>query len=331
MSIVAFIGLISDCITPKRRSFWTPGDAFQVIVKGLLPALALLLGSCGGESRNVVEIVTRDGATFIVVEPEANYERVCNDGSYSLSGDPDKLGLRAVSVNKEGSSYNEIPWTTINSISFAEPVGDLSKEGGGFCSGPVSITATIHLKSGVPQTNNLVDTTDLGIEGKSVRGTIVIPIREIANLRMIADQNWPWAKSDNRLVTNDDLPTLLVTTTDGRTREFWAPTGSVARDKYYGRYTLRPPNHTPPGLPVLISGASIAIPWNSIRQVEITGERLVPGEGKTKLAAHLVYADGHSENVYIPDSSFSTTAKGGDIVGLYDIVRIELVPKAHTK
>ncbi len=141
-----------------------------------------------------MEIITREGATFIVVDAEANYERVCRDGSYSLSGDPDKLGLRAVSVNKEGSSYNEIPWATISSISFAEPLGDLGKEGGEFCSGPVSIAATVHLKSDVTQNNNLVDTTDLGIEGKSERGKIVIPIREIASLRMITDQNWSWAK-----------------------------------------------------------------------------------------------------------------------------------------
>ncbi len=142
-------------------------------------------------------------------------------------------------------------------------------------------------------------------------------------------------KSDNRLTTNDDLPTLLVTTSDGRTREFWAPTSSVTHDKYYGNYTLRGPDHTPSGLPALIASARIAIPWNSISQVEIAGNRLpLPGQSEIKLAAHLVYADGRSENenVYIPDKSgFSTTAKGGDSVEFRDIVRIELAPKTRTK
>lgn len=314
----------------RRREFL--GALGGAAALPLAAALALLLGNCGGQSRTAVEIVTREGATFIVVEPEANYERVCQDGSYSLSGDPDKLGLRAVSINKDGPSYNEVPWATINSISFAEPIGDLGKEGGEFCSGPVSIAATVHLTSGVTQTNNLIDTTDLGIGGKSERGKLVIPIREIASLKMIGDLNWPWAKSDNHFITNDELPTLLVTTIDGRTREFWAPTTSVTRNKYYGNYTLRAPDHTPPGLPALIAGANIAIPWNSIRQVEIVGNRRpLPGQGKTKLAAHLIYADGHSENVHIPDSGFSTTANGGDSIELYDIARIELATKTRAK
>ena len=336
MSIVSAIGMISDFISLKndgRRSLRKRCDA---IAKGLLLASMLSLGSCGEDPRIVTEIVTREGATFIVVEPEANYERVCNDGQYPLSGDPDKQGLRTIPAdadNKERThSYDEIPWATINSISFAEPIGDLGKEGGEFCSGPVSIAATIHLKNGVTQNNNLVDTTDLGITGKSERGKIVIAIREIANLRMVANQNWSWAKSDNRVITNDDLPTLLVTTTDGRTREFWAPTSSVTHDKYYGNYTLRAPDHTPPGLPALIAGARIAIPWNSISQVEIAGNRLpLAGQSEIKLAAHLVYADGHSENVGVPDNSgFSTTAKGGESIEFRDIVRIELAPKTLT-
>ena len=336
MSIVAAIGMISDLISLNgRRSLY---EAFDAIAKVFLLASMLSLGSCGEDPRIVIEIVTREGATFIVVEPEANYERVCTDGQYSLRGDPDKQGLRSVSAdadNRERShSYDEIPWATINSISFAEPIGDLGREGGEYCSGPVSIAATVHLKNGVSQSHKLVDTTDLGITGKSERGKIVIAIREIAGLRRITDENWSWAKSDNRLITNDDLPTLLVTTTDGRTREFWAPASSVTRDKHYGKYTLRGPDHPPPGLPALIAGACIAIPWNSISRVEFVGNRLpLPGQSEIKLAAHLVYADGHSENenVYVPDNSgFSTTAKGGDSVEFRDIVRIELEPKART-
>jgi hypothetical protein len=65
----------------------------------LLLIISPLLGSCGERSRTVIEIVTRGGATFILVEPQANYERVCMDGQYSLNGDPDKQGLRAIAAD----------------------------------------------------------------------------------------------------------------------------------------------------------------------------------------------------------------------------------------
>lgn len=337
MSMIAAIRLISDCIALRCNSRWWL-SAKYASARYLLLTLTLLLGNCGEHSRHVIEIVTRGGGTFIVVEPEANYERVCTDGQYSLNGDPDKQGLRAISAdadNKERShSYDEIPWVAIDAISFVEPIGEISKDlGSDFCPGlPVSIAATVHLKSGVTQSNNLIDTTDLGIRGKSERGTVVIPIREIASLKTVKDQNWSWAKADDHLITNDELPTLLVTTTSGVTHEFWAPVTSVTHDKYYGNYTLRPPDHTPEGLPALIAGARAAIPWNAIRQVEIAGNRLpLPGQSQIKLTAHIVYADGHSENVDVADGGISTTKNGGDSIAFRDIVHIELAPKPRTK
>jgi hypothetical protein len=301
--------------------------------RGFLLILALLCGSCGERSRTVIEIVTRAGATFIVVEPQANYERVCIDGQYSLKGDPDTQGLRAVAAGGDDTqrahAYDEIPWTTIDAISFAEPEGDI----GDFCPGqPISIAATVHLKSGAMQRKSLVDTTDLGIRGRNERGDVVIPIREIDRLKTIADQSWSWAQTADHPIKNSDLPTLLVTTTSGATREFWAPATSATDDKYHGRYTLTPPNHTPDAFPALIAGARAAIPWSTIKQVDIAGDRLPrPGQTHAQLTAHIVYADGHSEDVGVADGELSTTKDGGDSIELRDVIHIELAPKPGTK
>jgi hypothetical protein len=301
----------------------------------LLVILALFFGGCGERSRNVIEVVTRGGATFTVVEPQANYERVCMDGQYPLNGDPDTQGLRATSADADNPdkphSHDEIPWAAIDAISFAEPTGDISKDlGGSFCPGrPISIAATIHLKGGATQSKNLIDTTDLGIRGKNERGTVVIPIREIASLKTIADQNWPWAKAGDHLITNSELPTLRVTTTSGATREFWAPSTGINNNKYYGKYILSPPDHTPDGLPALIAGARAAIPWNMIKQVDIAGNRLpLPGQTQARLAAHIVYADGHGEDVGVADGGVVTTKNGGDSIDFRDIVHIELAPSS---
>jgi hypothetical protein len=312
-------------------------NAKAASTRSFLLILALLCGSCGERSRTVIEIVTRGGATFLVVEPQANYERVCIDGQYSPNGDPDTQGLRAISADgndtQRSHSYDEIPWAAIDAISFAEPGGDISEEGGDFCPGqPIWIAATVHLKSGAMQHKNLIDTTDLGIRGKNERGQVVIPIREIARLKTIADQNWSWAQTRDHPLTNSELPTLLVTTTSGATREFWAPATSLNHDKYYGRYTLRPPDHTPDGFPALIAGARAAIPWNMIKQVDIAGDRLPPpGKTQAELTAHIVYADGHSEDVHVADGGIGTTKNGGDDIAFRDVVHIELAPKPGTK
>jgi hypothetical protein len=305
--------------------------------RGLLLILALSCAGCGERSRTVIEVVTRGGATFVVVDPQANYERICSDGMYSPRGDPDTQGLRAIPPEGDDTprshSYDEIPWTVIEAISFAEPMGDISDSGGYFCPGlPLSVAATLHLRSGAMQHKNLVDTTDLGIRGKNERGDVVIPIREIARLKTIADQKWSWSLIRDHPLTNSELPTLLVTTTSGATREFWAPGTSVVHDKSYGRYTLRTLNHTPDAFPALIAGARAAIPWSTIKQIDIAGDR-VPraGQSEPDLTAHIVYADGHSEDVGVDDGGLSTTKNGGDSVELRDVVRIELAPKPATR
>lgn len=297
-------------------------------------ALVVLVG-CGPPKKPAVEIMIRAGARFIVVEPQANYVRLCGPGTHLASGDIDVSGLRAVSSlsedHRDPTKGEEIPWDTVAEIRFRDLIGNIGGElGGDFCGGqPHAVTATVTLKSGEVIQRQLIDTTDLGIEGVSERGFAVIPIRDIATLAVVPNQGWPWAKQYNRFPVHEDLPTIRVEPVSGPTRDFWSPETGTVQEKVVGNRSLQTPDFTRPGLPALIGGARIAIPWNSLKRVEIGGERMPrPGQVEAKLTGKAFYSDGRNEEVGISDGVLTTTAGGGDRISLREVAVIEFVAKS---
>jgi hypothetical protein len=304
----------------------------RVLARGRA-ALAILaaisaLGGCEPSppvTRAVAEIVTHQGATFIVVEPQAYYLRLCDAGSYPLGGDPDAAGLRAIVAGADAAKRNltsgdAIPWSTIASISFAEPVGKL---GGEFCDGPQSIAAAVRLKDGSTLHRQLIDTTDRGIEGKTAQGDVVIPIRDIARLKMIADGNWAWAANT---AGDDDAIQLRITRRTGEVREAANPQTALGYEKRFGDRALSTPVEDRWGFPAVKSGARILIPWRALKAVEIR----IANDGRTfavgdaPLAVHLLYADGHAEDAGARDGGI------GDIP-IDDIARIDVAAKPRPK
>lgn len=276
-------------------------------------------------TRAVAEIVTRQGATFIVVEPQAYYLRLCDAGSYPLGGDPDAAGLRAIVAGADASRRNltsgdVIPWSTIDSIAFSEPAGKLSSElGGEFCDGPQSIAATIRLKDRSTLHRQLIDTTDRGIEGKTVQGDIVIPIRDIARLKMIADGNRAWAAST---VGDDDAIQLRITRRTGDVRQAANPQTALGYEKRVGDRALSTPVEERSGFPAVKSGARILIPWRALRAVEIRiandGREFAVGDAP--LAVHLLYADGHGEDAGVRNFDI-------DGIPIDDVAHIDVAAK----
>jgi len=308
-----------------------------VLVVGALASLGL--ASCREAHRNIVEITTRGGAAFMVVEPQANYVRICQAGDYAVSRDADMSGLRAVHGDssegyRDPTKGDEIPWDTIVKINFTDLIGNIGGElGGDFCWGqPHAVAATVALRSGDVIQRQLIDTTDRGIEGASERGVIVIPIREIAMLAAVPDQGWPWSKQHNDPATHEELPLIRVEPVNGPIRNFWSPETGTVHEKETGNRSLRTPDYTRPGLPALIGGARIAIPWNSLKRVEIGGERMpMAGKIEARLVGKIFYSDGRSEEVGISDGVITTTINGGDSILLRDVAVIEIVPKEKRK
>lgn len=294
-------------------------------------AVASLLGSCEPRpsvARAVAEIVTREGATFIVVEPQAYYLRLCDAGEYPLGGDPDGTGLRAAVASKPGStSGDEIPWSAIDSIVFSVPEGDLSGElGGQFCNRPASISATVRLKDGSKDHKQLIDTTDRGIEGQTARGGIVIPIRDIARLKMIDDRKWAWAaRTGNDAGKVTDM-SVRISKRTGEVREAINPETFLGYEKRIGNRELSTPVEDRYGFPAVMDGARILIPWDVLKRVDIrivnSGHPLA--EGDAPLAAHLVFSDGHGEDVGVRNCDI-------DGVPIDDIMRIDIAAKSPAR
>jgi len=321
---------------PTSRHAASVGGRFNRGPQRLGPVLAAfavvsLLAGCEPRpvvTRAVAEITTREGATFIVVEPQAYYLRLCDAGEYPLSGDPDGTGLRAVVARKPGStSGDEIPWSAIDSIVFSEPEGDLSGElGGQFCDGPASISATVRLKDGSKSRKQLIDTTDRGIEGQTARGGIVIPIRAIASLKMIEDRNWAWAAGIGNDAGKAIDMELRITKRTGEVRNVINPETFLGYEKRNGDRSLSTPVEDRYGFPAVMVGARILIPWDMLRRVEIRivngGQTLAAGDAP--LAAHMVFSDGHGEDVGVRDCDI-------DGVPIDDIARIDIAAKSPAR
>jgi hypothetical protein len=265
----------------------------------LLPMVLLgfaLLG-CAPKGRLVAQITTREGATYTVVEPQANYLRVCWQSEIDISKLADHHGLRIFSREKvtAGQDADEIPWTKIDSVDFGASSGEL----GEFCPGmPLSVAADVRFKDGHTEHHDLTDTTDDGIDGLSARGKIVIPVREIAHLSMIPDQNWPWSiapESPKSAYT----AVLTITDWDGSTTELPNPNISLTTSKQSGNDSLESPfAATADGLPAVISGAKLDIPWHSLKSVDFE-----PLEAGKSLRAKATFVDGHSEEFAVREGS----------------------------
>jgi hypothetical protein len=294
-----------------------------------------VLGGCEphpAATRAVVEITTRAGATFIVVEPQTYYLLLCDAGQYALGGDPDATGLRAIVAGADASKQSsttgdEILWSSIDSIVFAEPAGELSRElGGEFCDGPQSIAATVRLKGGSKVHKHLIDTTDRGIEGKTAQGDIVIPIRDIAKLKMIDNRNWAWANRNGDDVGTDSVVSVRITKRTGEIRDAIDPETSLGYEKRIGDRALSTPVEDRSGFPAVTGGARILIPWSVLRLLEIrvvnSGYALAAGDAP--LAVRLVYADGHGEDVGARNCQI-------DGVSIDNIARIDVSEKRRSR
>jgi hypothetical protein len=271
----------------------------------LVIALSLLAASCGRPSQ-FAEITMHDGTVITVLEPQAYYQAVCDPGTtYRADGEPDAGALRAVRAGVDATKwenggmgpYDEINWTDIDSIVFGKGLGDLGSATRD-CSGtPLNVAATIHFKDGRVAQRALADTTDLGIEGLTERGPAIVPIRDIARLRMTdGDRDWVTAQE------NSELPaaTLHIVRRDGGRVTTDDPRIVVPVERYS---VLGVTQHRIYGLPALAGGARLEIRWAFIASVKLSGDA-------NALWGDIVYADGHRERVALADGEMSGAGIG---------------------
>jgi hypothetical protein len=266
----------------------------------LLPVMLLgftILG-CAPKQRLVAQITTREGATYTVVDPQTDYVRICWRSEIDAMKLVDHQGLRIFSQEKvtAGQDADEIPWTRIDSVNFGASSGEL----GEFCPGmPKSVAADVRFKDGHTEHHELTDTTDNGIDGLSERGKIVIPVREIARLNMIPDQNWPWSIAPESPKSAYAV-TLTIIDTNGSTVQLENPAISLTTSKQSGNDTLESPfGSTADGFPAVISGAKLEIPWHDLKSVDF--EPLEAGKG---LRAKATFTDGHTEELGVREGTF---------------------------
>ena len=260
----------------------------------LLPVLLCLMTlGCAPKGRPVAQITTRQGMNYLLIDPKANYVRVCWEGEIDAFKNVAWQGLRIDSseVKAPSQEEQEIPWEKIDRVDFGAPSGDL----GEFCPGlPESIAAEVHYKDGHSEHHTLEDTTDDGIEGLGERGKLTIPLRAIAKLQMVPDQEWHWSEAPQR---NYDV-TLRVTDIDGKTEEIKNPSVQLQHNKQHGGDTLISPfSDYSEGFPALIGGAEVEVPWNTLKSVDF---EYAAGTG---LKAKLGYGDGHTEEVGVQEAS----------------------------
>lgn len=267
----------------------------------LVVALSLLAAGCAPPHRMFAEITMHDGAVLTVLEPEAYYQAVCDQGVYRSDGDPDADALRAVRAGVDAAKwenggmgpYDEIKWANINSIAFGKGLGDLG-EATHDCSGtPLNVAAIIRFKDGHVQQRALADTTDRGIEGLTEHGPVIVPIRDIARLRMVPDGDWDWVKAQE----SSDLPavTLNIVRRDGKHVTVSDPEFIVPVTRFS---VLGVTQHRIYGLPALAGGARLEIRWQFIASVKVTGDA-------NALQGDILYTDGHRERVVLADGEMT--------------------------
>jgi hypothetical protein len=265
---------------------------------GLIAAFVLV--SCGHPpQRTVIEVTTRAGATYIVVDPITYYLRVCDEGLVPSDGDADNLGLRAQGAS---SADVEVPWTSLGSIQFGKPIGDLAQTTH-MCSGvPDAVAATVTMKHGSVSQKNFVDTTDEGITGRSERGLIIVPIRAIAKLAVIEDGKWPWAEEAAIRKIDDEVPTLRVTE-DGQAQTYdKAGDIDIRHHRYAGSDELAGPETTVHGYPLVLGGATVVVPWDRLRKIEVIAKDGRPLTASSSTFVRLTFDDGHTEEGGVLDA-----------------------------
>ncbi len=111
---------------------------------------------------------------------------------------------------------------------------------------------------------------------------------------------------------------LHVGAKDGRTLDLPGPDTYLGHDKVSGNDSLSMPAQTAFGLPILVGGAEMVIPWTDIAKVEVTG---APPEGAT-----VSYQDGRQEAVQIEDGTLE--ASEALTIHLPDVARIDVILSA---
>lgn len=292
----------------------------QTVKAGVAPSslffILLLLMQAGcdrPDPRPSVEVITRAGADFVIAHVEMNYERICAEGSYKSGGEPDAIGLRIFlpTGDKLTDQYRpgakEIPWPTIASVTFDKPNG----ETGDYCADlPNAIMANVTFKDGHQERQNLLDTTDRGVGGVTDHGPIVVPLREIASLKVIADGHWSWVDAydsvDPTFATKRrDSTTLHVLTTAKDHHDLPAPWTKIYVEKKYGFRSLDLISTTIYGLPVSRGGAQLSIPWTDLSHVAISNSY--------PQIATLTFNDRHEETGNLPDRGVIGSSSSGDI------------------
>jgi hypothetical protein len=266
----------------------------------LVVVVSLLAASCGRPNQ-FAEITMHDGTVLTVLEPQAYYQAVCDPGTtYRTDGEPDADALRAVHAGVDATKwenggmgpYDEIKWTDIDSIVFGKGLGDLG-DATHDCSGtPLNVAATIRFKGGRVAQRALADTTDLGIEGLTERGPAIVPIRDIAQLRMAeGDRDWVGAQQN----TDMSATTLHIVRRDGSRVTVGDPEIIVPVERLS---VLGVTQHRIYGLPALAGGARLEIRWPFIASVKISGDA-------NALWGDIVYTDGHRERIALADGEMS--------------------------
>jgi hypothetical protein len=284
---------------------------------GALVGLCLVAAGCAPH-RTVAEITMHNGAVLTVLEPEAFYQAICDQGLYRVDGDPDADALRAVRSRADPTTaigpYDQIKWSDIDSIAFGKGLGNQLD----YCSDtPLNVAATIHFKDGHVEQRALADTTDRGIEGMAERGPVVVPIRDIARLRMVPDGDWDWAK--DRETGSPTTIKLHITRRDGTGLTVGDPEIMVPSTRY-SELGVTP--HRIYGLPALAGGARLEILWSSIASVTVSGDA-------NALRGDIVYADGHREQMPLADGELSGAgiAPMDTSFGLHDIAKITITKR----
>jgi|GEM_PF-5710383 len=253
----------------------------------LLMLLALAAAGCA-KGRPAAEITTRQGGHFLVVDPHANYLRVCYESQFDVMKLTAWTGLRIDESEAKpavGQDQVEIPWADIDRVDFGAPSGEL----GDFCPGlPQYLAATVRFKDGHTEQHKLEDTTDDGVDGSAERGNVVIPLRNIASLTMVKDEKWPWSTAEEQ----DYEVTIKATWTDGKVTVVTDPTYTLNASKQRDNDSLiSPVTDAAKGFPALIGGARVDLPWYVLKSIDVES---APGE---PVKDKLTFTDGHTEEV----------------------------------
>lgn len=293
---------------------------------GIITVLAIAIGlsGCAANESHVtphpaVKVTTRQGLSFVVVDPVIDYQHVCFDGA-KIAPDKEAKGLRL-------RNEKIVSWTSLSSVEFGKPQWHDQDD---YCQKqPSDFKAALVMADGSRRAVELENPTDYGLEGQTERGMVLVRFTNIARLAWLGKQSYPWIRSFEVLDNSapvQHLPQfdILFTDghhihqTDGTTVEYimtqfsdrTIPGAVVTRELDVGNVAYDK------DIPVNTSGARFSVRWYEIKQLDIKGQHI-----------HVVLKTGPTFDGDLPDEADIQIP--GKKVPMSTLARITSVPSGH--